>query len=93
MPEAGSDGEARILDSTEFNRLVYGNVLDAYGTEAFGRGAALTRSEESMQKHNRLAELNNKEIIKRLSPDEKTEQENLRSILPTTGSIMTQEWE
>ena len=93
LPEAGSANEATMLEGTEFNRLVYGNVLDAYGTEAFGGEAALTRSQESKQKHQRLAELNNKEIVKRLSQDEKVEQEKLRSILPTVGSIMTQEKE
>lgn len=93
LPQAGSDDRARMLEGTEFSRLVYGNVLDAYGTEAFGGDAALTRSQESKQKHQRLAELNNKEIVKRLTPDEKGEQESLRSILPTVGSLMTQEKE
>lgn len=85
LPEAGADRQAKMLVGQDFNRLVYGNVLDAYGTDAFGASAALTRSEESKDKHQRLADLNNKEILKQLAPEEKVEQENLRSILPSVA--------
>ena len=63
------------------------------GSAAFGGEAALTRSDESKKKHNRLAELNNKEIIKKLSDSEKSEQQELRLILPTIGSTMAREKE
>ncbi len=93
LPDAGTENESRMLEGTEFNRLVFGNVLEAYGTDAFGGEAALTRSDESKKKHNRLAELNNKEIIKKLSDSEKSEQQELRLILPTIGSTMAREKE
>jgi predicted ATPase len=93
LPDAGTENEPRMLEGTELNRLVFGNVLEAYGTDAFGGEAALTRSDESKKKHGRLAELNNKEIIKKLSDSEKSEQQELRLILPTIGSTMAREKE
>lgn len=88
LPRAGTEGTGEMLKGEDLNRLVFGNVLDAYGTEAFGREAALTRSDSSQKKHRRLAELNNKEIIKGLSQSEQSEQAGLRSILPTAASDM-----
>ncbi|WP_020503214.1 AAA family ATPase [Lamprocystis purpurea] len=44
LPRSGTNEEARLLDGNEFKRVVYGNVLDAYGTDAFGAEAANTRS-------------------------------------------------
>ena len=88
LPRAGTGGTGRMLKGDDFHRLVYGTVLDAYGTEAFGSEAAATRSAESQKLHGRLAELNNKEILKGLSTSEKTEQENLRSMLPSAASSM-----
>ena len=70
-----------MLTGTDYQRLVFGNVLDAYGTGAFGRG--VTSSEESRRLQDRLADLNIKEVDKGLSPAEQREQGKLRSILPT----------
>ncbi len=88
LPRAGADGTGKLLKDDAFKRLVFGNVLDAYGTEAFGQEAALTRSDSSKQMHQRLAELNNKEILKGLSKVEKLEQSGLRTALPTAASDM-----
>ncbi|MCA9161612.1 MAG: AAA family ATPase [Planctomycetales bacterium] len=88
LPRSGSRGEGRMLEGDEFHRLVYGNILDAYGTEAFGSETAATRSEPSRKLHSRLAELNNKEIMKGLSTEERTEQVKLRAILPSAASSM-----
>ncbi len=88
LPRAGTEGKGEMLKGEDLNRLIFGNVLDAYGTEAFGREAALTRSDSSRQKHRRLAELNNKEIMNGLSQSERSEQAGLRSTLPTAASDM-----
>jgi hypothetical protein len=72
-----------MITGTDLDRLLYGNVLDAYGTEAFGEG--VTRSEESKKRLHRLAELNRKELHKGLSDIEKKEQEELRASLPTSA--------
>lgn len=86
LPRPGSDEQGGMITGTELDRLLYGNVLDAYGTEAFGED--VTRSEESKKRLQRLAELNRKELHKGLSDDEKKEQEDLRATLPTSAHIV-----
>lgn len=71
-----------MLDGSEHNRLVYGDILDAYSTEAFG--PATTRSVEARQMHERLAKLNVKELGKKLTREEKAEQMRLRTAFPTS---------
>jgi predicted ATPase len=83
LPKPGSNETGRMLQGVELERLLYGNVLDAYSTEAFGEN--ITRSDESKKKLQRLAELNLKELHSKLTPNEASEQEELRSILPTTA--------
>ena len=86
LPRSGTDEEARLLDGNEFKRVVYGNVLDAYGTDAFGAEAANTRSPTAQGMRDRLAQLNNKELVKGLDEAERTEQAELRAALPTVAS-------
>ncbi|HZH76905.1 MAG TPA: AAA family ATPase, partial [Archangium sp.] len=38
LPKPGTDEEARQVTGVELDRLIYGNVLDAYGTGLFGEG-------------------------------------------------------
>jgi len=80
LPRPGTDEQGRMLEKVELERLKYGNVLDAYGTGAFGR---ITRSEEGKRRLERLAELNRKELEQGLSEEEEQEQERLRAIFPT----------
>ena len=54
-----------MLEGTERDRLVYGDILDAYSTEAFGAG--VTRSPEAQKMQERLAVLNVKELKHGLS--------------------------
>jgi predicted ATP-binding protein involved in virulence len=82
LPQPGTDETGRMIVGDELNRLVYGNVLDAYGTELFGDVA---RSEASKKKLQRLAELNRKELRKGLTEKERKEQQSLRRMLPTTA--------
>ena len=48
LPAPDSDEEPRRIIGTELDRLVDGNVLDAYATELFGE--EVTRSEQSKEK-------------------------------------------
>jgi ABC-type glutathione transport system ATPase component len=80
LPRPGTEEQGRMLEGVELERLQYGNVLDAYGTGAFGR---ITRSEAGKQLLERLAELNHKELEQGLSKEEEQEQERLRAIFPT----------
>jgi predicted ATPase len=83
LPPPGSEEEGRMLTGDEYGRLVYGNVLDAYGTGVFGRG--VTSSNESKEMQDRLADLNIKELEIGLSDQERKDQERLRRMLPTTA--------
>ena len=83
LPKPGSNESGGMVTGKELDRLLYGNVLDAYGTEMFG--ADVTRSEESKQHLRRLAELNQKELYGQLTEDERKLQENLRAMMPTTA--------
>jgi len=67
-------------------RLIYGNVLEAYGTEAFG--SSVNRSESSKEKMLRLAQLNQKSLRSDLSETEQAELLDLRSTLPTSAGTL-----
>jgi energy-coupling factor transporter ATP-binding protein EcfA2 len=83
LPKPGSNESGGMVTGIDLDRLLYGNLLDAYGTEAFG--ADVTRSEESKKYLRRLAELNQKELRGQLTDDERKEQEKLRAMLPTSA--------
>lgn len=89
LPRPGvEDDFGEMLEGVELQRLVYGNVLDAYGTGVFGED--VTRSESGKEKLQQLAELNVKELTSSLNEGERREQEELRSILPTEASITSE---
>lgn len=88
LPRPGADSaddRGEMVTGVALNRLLYGNVLDAYGTGVFGAG--VTRSDSGLKKLERLAELNTQELIGSLSDDEKQAQEELRKILPTEAAV------
>lgn len=88
LPQPGadpSDDRGEMVTGLALKRLLYGNVLDAYGTGVFGEG--VTRSDSGQEKLERLAELNTQELIRSLSDDEKQAQAELREILPTETSV------
>jgi energy-coupling factor transporter ATP-binding protein EcfA2 len=67
------------ITGTYRKRLIYGNILDAYGTEIFGETATI--SEETDKKLNRLTTLNQKSIQGETSEEEETELVELKSFL------------
>jgi hypothetical protein len=83
LPKPGSKKKGKMIEGEELNRLLYGNVLDAYGTELFGEN--INRSEESKKLMQKLAELNRKELQGKLTATEKKEQKELRATLPTSA--------
>ena len=83
LPKPGSSG-GRMLAGAQLSRLLYGNVLDAYGTGVFGQG--VTRSESAERILERLAGLNDLELERDLSPEEVEEQGRLRATFPHLGS-------
>jgi hypothetical protein len=85
LPRPGTEEEGRMLEGADRDRLVYGDILDAYSTEAFGAG--VTRSQEAHQMQERLAWLNIKELKSALSAKEKADQKRLRAAFPTASHL------
>ena len=86
LPRPGDGGEGKMLQGTRLKRLIDGDVLDAYGTEVFGKG--VTRSEHSKDRLRRLAELNALEQLQGLNAQDKREQEELREAMPTASGAL-----
>lgn len=84
LPAPGDEAPARMATRGELDRLRYGDVLDAFATDFFGR--KVTRSEAGRVKLARLATLNTKAIREGLDEAERAEQERLRGELGTVGS-------
>ncbi len=83
LAKPGSEMPSEMLTGDRLNRLLYGNVLDAYDSRGFGDDVG--RSLLGQQKLGRLAALNEKEIEKGLTQSEKREQQELRRIFPAVG--------
>ena len=80
LPEPNSEERPRRVLGHDLNRLIDGNVLDAYGTNLFGE--EVTRSEHSKKRLERLAHLNRKRLKAPLSPNEQSDLERLRASMP-----------
>ena len=81
LPKPGSNDSGQMITGQNRDRLLYGNVLDAYGTEIFGKN--VTRSEASQQKQNRLAQLNQKARYEELNENERKEHQTLQAMMPS----------
>ena len=86
LPKPGSNEKPGMVTGIDLDRLLYGNVLDAYSTDMFGTGA--TRSVESQQRLQRLAELNMAEIQRDLTVSEREEVDDLRATMPTAAHTL-----
>ncbi|MCP4442028.1 MAG: AAA family ATPase [Aureispira sp.] len=69
------------ITGTDYNRLVYGNVLDALGTTVFGKN--IGRSESSNKMLKELAILNMRQQQGDLSEEDQTQLNKLRQIFMT----------
>lgn len=81
LPEPGSGDKARFIEGLERDRLIYGNVLDAYATAGFNY--VTTQSQAGVERLERLAELNRKALTTTLSQAEADEREQLLRLFPT----------
>ena len=80
-----SDFKSYELKGAERDRLIYGNVLDAFGTEAFGQG--IDRSEAGQEKLEKLAELEALNTFGKLNEKDKEEMKKLQQTFPTDDRI------
>jgi AAA domain, putative AbiEii toxin, Type IV TA system len=77
LPRPGTDEEGHRVTGAELGRLLYGDLADAYATDAMGH---IGRSEAAYALLDQLAGLNRKEIDAGLTGDEEKEQRRLRRI-------------
>ncbi len=78
------EGKSRVekLEGLDKEQLIYGNILDAFETGLFGKN--ISRSKESLEKMERLAELSGKKLYAMpLTADEQKELKELSKLLPT----------
>ena len=81
LPTPGSEELPRMASGIERDRLIFGSVLDAYGTEFFGRD--VSRSESAQKMQHRLAELNQKALVgDGLTTPEDRERKRLQALFP-----------
>jgi hypothetical protein len=69
------------VTGANLQQLLYGDILDAFGTGIFG--ATTDRDDNGKQKLQRLAELNVKFYRDEANDDELQEREKLLSLFPT----------
>ncbi|MGB1013490.1 MAG: AAA family ATPase [Nannocystaceae bacterium] len=86
LSKPGEGGGIRKVTGVEYARLVYGNVLDALGTDLFGKDVA--RSDAAFKKLQRLAQLNLKSVKGSITDEEHRELEDLRKIFPSDAGSM-----
>ena len=86
LPDPETGGEGGFVEGAMLDRLLYGNILEAYSTDLFGD--AVTRSDASEEKLDRLASLNVKALRGRLTPSERAEREHLQRIFASSPSIL-----
>lgn len=72
------------ITEVEKDRLVFGNVLDAFGTDAFGE---VSRSESSQKKLEKLARLNMLQTLGKLDKSKEKELQDLRKIFSTDDTF------
>lgn len=87
LPAPGSHLMPYEVTGVELNRLLYGDILDAFGTGVFG--TEVTRSEAGHEKLQRLAELNVSYYRDEATGAERTERSELLQIFPTDDALLS----
>lgn len=81
LASPGAADDSGEVVGLEKERLIYGNILDAYGTELFGKTPV--RSEKSEEKLEKLGHLNMLSALGKITPQEEQERISLQKILST----------
>ncbi len=81
LSRPGSGNQSQEIVGIEKERLIKGNILEAFDTESFGEN--ITRSKIAQEEILRLAELNRKIIKGSITVEEEILLNHLRSIYPT----------
>ncbi|RWP75836.1 AAA family ATPase [Mesorhizobium sp.] len=89
LPTPGTTEEAGRVTGDDLNKLIYGSILDAFGTQFFGIG--VTRSDASKEKLLELARLNRKSLSEQLDTSDQNKLEELRATLPSVAAKVADE--
>ncbi len=81
----GSDEKSGEITGLDRERLIYGNILDAYGTEVFGADVSI--SQESVEKQEKLVRLSKKKMLGAISSDEEEKLQDLKKVFTTDAPI------
>ncbi|MBP2295304.1 AAA family ATPase [Azospirillum rugosum] len=84
LPDPGNEESAGRVTGVALNRLIYGSIVDAYGTDLFGHDVA--RSDDGKKLADELALLNRKSIQGKLTRREAARMMELRATLPSESS-------
>ncbi|MGO6984170.1 AAA family ATPase [Rhizobium leguminosarum] len=84
LANPGTDERSEKVEGIALNRLIHGSILEAYGTEFFGRDIA--RSADSKDLLQELAQLNRKALRSKLDQGDTNRLEELRRTLPTVAN-------
>lgn len=79
LPTPSTNEQGKMLGGAVKDRLLYGDIGEAFSTGAFGDG--VTRSEAGRERLERLAELNRRAHRKKLSKKDEQERRRLRAAL------------
>jgi hypothetical protein len=81
----GSEEPSAEITGADKDKLIFGNVLDAYGTEFFGKSPV--RSTASDEKLDKLGQLNMLAALGKISEEEEKERIQLQQIFTTDDPI------
>ena len=81
----GSDEKSGEITGLDRERLIYGNILDAYGTEVFGADVSI--SQESVKKQEKLVKLSKKKMLGAISSNEEEKLQDLKKVFTTDAPI------
>jgi hypothetical protein len=80
-----TEAVSRQITGTDRDKLIKGNILDAYGTELFGQN--VVRSQASNEALKRLQRLTKVAMLGKITSDEAIELQGLQKILTTDAPI------
>ena len=81
----GSDEKSGEITGVDRERLIYGNIFDAYGTEVFGEDVSI--SQDSVEKQEELVKLSKKKMLDAISPEEEEKLNDLKKVFTTDAQI------
>lgn len=84
LPGPGTGEEPYRVTGADYDKLVDGNILDAFATDLFGKN--VSRSDRSRAKLLRLAKLNRKRLSDALDPEEEAELKALQRTMVSDPS-------